>query len=91
LNIREGRYTGSWIILVMPKSIEATKEILKLERECRAMYNLLKTLEKEELELIQQAKVLAREALLRGYQPHLLDIPAPKRRRTIVKPSSTKE
>jgi hypothetical protein len=60
-------------------------ELDRLEQECMAMVSLLKQLEKEELELLQQNKILAREALLCGYQPHLLETPAPKRRRIILK------
>eukprot|EP00540_Astrosyne_radiata_P016641 CAMPEP_0116853520 /NCGR_PEP_ID=MMETSP0418-20121206/17962_1 /TAXON_ID=1158023 /ORGANISM="Astrosyne radiata, Strain 13vi08-1A" /LENGTH=54 /DNA_ID=CAMNT_0004485939 /DNA_START=22 /DNA_END=186 /DNA_ORIENTATION=- len=49
------------------------------------MAKLLIQLEREELELIQQNKILAREALLCGYQPMLLEPPAPKRRRVTPK------
>jgi hypothetical protein len=61
-------------------------ELERLERECVAMVALIRQLEREELEYLQQAKILAREALLCGYQPHLLETPAPKRRRLIMKP-----
>ena len=57
----------------------------RLERECMAMILYIRQLEREELELLQQAKILAREALLCGYQPHLLETPAPKRRRLLLK------
>jgi hypothetical protein len=60
------------------------EELERLKRECRSMVALLKELERDELELVQQTKILAREALLCGYQPHLLEPPAPKRRRNNV-------
>ena len=56
-----------------------------LEQECIAMLSLIRQLERQELELLQQANILAREALLCGYQPHLLETPAPKRRRLLLK------
>jgi hypothetical protein len=60
------------------------EELNRLKSECRSMVALLKELERDELELVQQTKILAREALLCGYQPHLLEPPAPKRRRSTV-------
>ena len=65
--------------------MEDSQELDRLEQECTSMICLLKELEREELELLQQNKILAREALLCGYQPHLLEPPAPKRRRIIKK------
>lgn len=65
-------------------SDDVSDEIERIQRECTSMVSLLKELERKELELVQQTKILAREALLCGYQPHLLEPPAPKRRRSTV-------
>jgi hypothetical protein len=70
----------------MPTNNDTQDELERLERECLAMVSLIRQLEREELEFLHQAKILAREALLCGYQPHLLETPAPKRRRLIMKP-----
>mmetsp|Transcript_25225 Transcript_25225/g.37255 ORF Transcript_25225/g.37255 Transcript_25225/m.37255 type:complete len:80 (-) Transcript_25225:117-356(-) len=63
----------------------ADDELERLQRECASMVALLKQLEKEELELNQQNKILAREAVLCGYQSHLIEPTPPKRRRTASK------
>jgi replication-associated recombination protein RarA len=52
-------------------------EVSRLKKESRAMILLLKQLEKEEIELILQNEILAREALLNGYSPDLLDASLP--------------
>jgi hypothetical protein len=49
------------------------EEVSRLKRESRAMILLLKQLEKEENELILQNEILAREALLNGFTPELMD------------------
>ena len=66
-----------------------SQELQRLKRECQSMAALLKQLDREERELILQNKILAREALLCGYQPHLLEPPAPKRRRMTGKGKSS--
>jgi hypothetical protein len=58
-------------------------EILK--KECSMMVRLLKQSETEETELSAQNKILAREALLCGFDPAVLEPPAPKRRKPAVK------
>lgn len=61
------------------------QELDRLKTECGSMVSLLKELEEEELDLQRQVKVLARESLLCGYQPHLLEPrQAPKRRRSTM-------
>jgi hypothetical protein len=59
-------------------------EVKKLKKECAAMIQLLKSLEKEEQELRVQNEILAREALLNGFAVGLLEPPAPKRRKISV-------
>jgi hypothetical protein len=59
---------------------EAESEAERLKRESRAMVRLLKKLEAEEMELTMQNEILAREALLCGFDPGVLEPPAPKRR-----------
>jgi len=48
------------------------------------MVRLLKRLEKEEEELHAQNEILAREAMLCGFDPVRLEPPAPKRRKSSV-------
>jgi hypothetical protein len=57
-------------------------EVERLQKESCAMVRLLKMLEKEENELRIQNEILAREALMNGYDPTILEPAAPKRRRT---------
>jgi hypothetical protein len=63
---------------------EAESEVERLKRESRAMVRLLKKLEAEEIELTLQNEILAREALLCGFDPGVLEPPAPKRRGTML-------
>lgn len=49
------------------------------------MVKYLKKLEKEENELRLQNEILAREALVNGFELGLLEAPAPKRRKPPVK------
>ncbi len=60
----------------------------RLQRECSAMVKLLKNLEKEEHDLQCQLEVLAREAILCGFDPSLVEPALGKRRRTV---STTKK
>lgn len=62
----------------------AEAEVDRLKRESRAMVRLLKGLEAEEIELQMQNEILAREALLCGFDPGVLEPPAPKRRGTML-------
>ena len=65
-------------------------EIERLQTECSAMVRLLKSLEKEEHDLQCQLEILAREAMLCGFAPQIVEPPAPKRRRTTT-PAKKKE
>ena len=61
---------------------ETNEESLeRVQRECAAMMKLLAKLEQEELDLRAQNEILARNALLCGFAPGMLEPPAPKRRR----------
>ena len=60
-------------------------EVERLQTECSAMVRLLKNLEKEESDLQCELEILAREALLCGFAPKLVEPPAPKRRKTTKK------
>jgi hypothetical protein len=63
----------------------AENEIKRLKKECSDMIKALKILEDEELDLQCQNRILAREALVCGYEPNVIEPPPPKRRRTPVK------
>jgi hypothetical protein len=63
-------------------------DLARIKTECSAMLKLLKNLEKEEHSLRMQNEILAREALLCGFEPHLLEPPVPKRRKTSLKKQS---
>ena len=58
-------------------------ELKRLQRECSAMVKLLKNLEKEEHDLQCQLEVLAREAILCGFDPNLVEPALGKRRRGV--------
>jgi hypothetical protein len=55
--------------------------VRRIQAECSAMVSLLKRLQREERDLNCQLEILAREALLCGFQPDLVEPPIPKRRR----------
>eukprot|EP00980_Cylindrotheca_fusiformis_P028667 scaffold22634_cov123-Cylindrotheca_fusiformis.AAC.14 len=62
---------------------ESTKDDLeRIQTECSAMVQLLKNLADEEQNLDCQLKILAREALMCGFDPAVVEPPQPKRRRT---------
>ena len=63
----------------------AESELERLKQECSTMVKALKELEEEELDLQCQNRILAREALLCGFDPSVLEPPAPKRRRPPAK------
>ena len=63
----------------------AENEVERLKKECSYMIKVLKELEEEELDLQCQNRILAREALVCGYEPNVIEPPPPKRRRTPVK------
>jgi len=60
-------------------------ELERLKQECSDMMKTLKKLEGEELDLQCENKILAREAMLCGYDPKLVEPPPPKRRRAPAK------
>jgi L-fucose isomerase-like protein len=64
---------------------EEMEEVERLKKESKAMVALLKQLEKEENELKIQNEILAREALLNGYSPDLLESSITKRRKPYTK------
>jgi hypothetical protein len=66
-------------------------ELERLQKECGAMVQLLKRLEREELNMQRQVEILAQEALKGGYQPHLLEPPAPKRRKPSLAAAAKKK
>jgi hypothetical protein len=68
----------------------STSEMDRVQSECSAMVQLLVSLEKEEHQLHCQLEILAREALLCGFSPDMVEPAAPKRRRTNA-PAKKKE
>ncbi|GKY93172.1 hypothetical protein MPSEU_000285200 [Mayamaea pseudoterrestris] len=66
----------------------SSNKLDRIKLECSAMMRLLKNLEKEEKLLQTQNEILAREALLCGFEPHLLEPPAPKRRKNVLQKQS---
>jgi hypothetical protein len=57
-------------------------EIDRLQKECHAMVQLLKRLERREHDLTIQNEILAREALMCGMDTSRLEAPQPKRRKS---------
>jgi hypothetical protein len=66
-------------------------ELERIKTECSAMVQLLKNLEDEEHNLDCQLKILAREALMCGFAPDVVEPPQPKRRRTAWKAAVAKK
>lgn len=58
----------------------SSTELQRIQKECSDMIGLLKTLHREEADLDCELEILAREALLCGFQTHLVEPPPPKRR-----------
>lgn len=65
--------------------------IQRIQAECSNMMALLKNLQSEERDLNCQLEILAREALLCGFQPELIEPPIPKRRKTVVNNNKKKD
>jgi regulator of replication initiation timing len=63
----------------------SSTEAEQLKMECSAMLQHLKNLQEEENQLRVQNDILAREALINGFELGLLEAPAPKRRKQAVK------
>ena len=47
-------------------------ELIQLQKECKAMIRYINQLKKEESQYYHQNEILAREAILNGYQPHIV-------------------
>lgn len=58
-------------------------EAERLKKESLAMIQLLKQQEQEQNELRIQNEILAREALLHGFNPDAIETPAPKKGRKL--------
>lgn len=69
----------------MADSSASENELDRLKRECAQMMTTLKQLEKEELDLQCQNTILAREAMICGFDPKIVEPPPPKRRRPAAK------
>ena len=63
-----------------------TNNIQIIQAEASNMISLLKRLEKEEYDIQCQLEVLAREALLCGFQADIHEPPIPKKRTKKIKP-----
>jgi hypothetical protein len=57
-------------------------ELERLKRESAAMVRYLKSLEEKEVQLVAQNDILAREALICGFDPGILGPPTPRRRQS---------
>ena len=55
-------------------------ELVRLKNECKAMVTFIKRLRAEEQDLREKNVMLARQALLCGFQMESLEAPPPKRR-----------
>ncbi|GAX10902.1 hypothetical protein FisN_4Hu147 [Fistulifera solaris] len=78
--------------LVTPEILTSTDvevstedEMHKLRTECSVMVKYLKHLERKEAELVLQNEILAREAVVNGFDISALEPAALKRRKTIQK------
>lgn len=60
--------------------VAETNDIQAIQAECSAMISLLQDLEKEEHDLQCQLEILAKEALLCGFQIDVFEPPIPKKR-----------
>jgi hypothetical protein len=69
--------------------MDSSLEKSQLKKECTAMIRHLKNLEEEENQLRLQNEILAREALINGFNVGLLEAPAPKRRKQASKKTET--
>jgi predicted NAD-dependent protein-ADP-ribosyltransferase YbiA (DUF1768 family) len=64
-------------------------ELERLKKECNAMMRYLKKLHREEKDLRQRNEMIAREALLCGFQPDALE-PQPSKQRRKAQMSASK-
>ena len=58
------------------------QDIQAIQAECSSMISLLQQLEQEEHDLQCQVEILAKEALLCGFQNDIIEPPIPKKRKT---------
>jgi hypothetical protein len=70
---------------IVGEQLSELEQVEILKKECSIMVGLLKQSEIEEKEMSAQNKILAREALLCGFDVAILEPPAPKRRKPAVK------
>jgi hypothetical protein len=70
---------------IVGEQLSELEQVEILKKECSTMVGLLKQSEIEEKEMSAQNKILAREALLCGFDVAILEPPAPKRRKPAVK------
>ena len=61
-------------------SVETNDDIQTIQEECSTMISLLQDLEKDEHDLQCQLEILAKEALLCGFQNDVIEPPIPKKR-----------
>jgi len=60
--------------------VAETNDIQAIQAECSTMISLLQDLEKEEHDLQCQLEILAKEALLCGFQNDIIEPPIPRKR-----------
>jgi len=63
------------------KTDAGTNDIHVIQAECSTMISLLQDLEKEEHDLQCQLEILAKEALLCGFQNDVIEPPIPRKRK----------
>ena len=66
--------------------VAETDDIQAIQAECSTMISLLQDLEKEEHDLQCQLEILAKEALLCGFQNDVIEPPIPKKRTKKTQP-----
>ena len=66
-----------------PTTTLPTEELQRLQEECSTMVTLLKQLERQERLLRSETAILAREAMLCGYQPELLEAVVKTKRKMV--------
>ena len=71
------------------QSNDTGDELERLKKESLAMIKLLKNLDKQVQDLAHQNEILARQALLCGFDVKVLEPPAPKRRKASGKKGNT--
>lgn len=69
----------------------AETELQRLKRECAEMMATLQKLEEQELDLQCENKILAREALLSGYDVKIVEPAPPKSRRRAAPANKRKQ